>query len=330
MIVDRPIVDPHSCANSKQIKILHYSFDFVPDFNKSILKASVGIKFHILEKTQVLNLDIRDLLIKTVTVDGLETKYCIKSKTNIGWDLEIEIFDGLALDQDHLCVVEYETTSDGAALQWLTPEQTVGGKHPYLFSQCQAIHARSMFPCFDTPGVKATYSGKVSVPTPLVAVMSAISTSQIEKDGIVTYSFEQNIPIPTYLVALAVGNLEKRQIGPRSSIWTEPEMIEKGAFEFSDTEDFIQKAESFLPKYVWGTYDILLLPKSFPYGGMENTNLTFVTPTLLAGDRSLADVVAHEISHSWAGNLVTNSTWESFWLNEGFVIHSRLILDGLH
>merc|ERR1711953_994423 len=218
--------------------------------------------------------------------------------------------------------INYTTTENCTALQWLTPAQTCGGTHPYLFSQCQAIHARSLFPCQDSPGIKIKYTAAVTVKEPLVALMSAnLQHDKTEKEnGQITYEFIQHIPMSTYLVAIASGALESREIGPRSRVWCEAEMIDAAAFEFSETEDYIKTGESLLGDYVWGQYDLLVLPPSFPYGGMENPCLTFVTPTLLAGDRSLANVVAHEIAHSWTGNLVTNSTWEHFWLNEGHTV----------
>lgn len=209
--------------------------------------------------------------------------------------------------------IEYATTQDCTACQWLEPSQTVGKKHPYLFTQCQAIHARSLLPCQDSPSIKLTYSANITAP--LRAVMSAVPAGEYKHAAgdKTTFKFEQKQRIPSYLIALAVGNLEEREIGPRSSVWTEPEVMEAAAWEFVDTENFIRTGEALLTPYDWGRYDLLVLPASFPYGGMENPCLTFVTPSLLAGDRSLVDVVAHEIAHSWMGNLVTTENWEHFW-----------------
>jgi len=223
--------------------------------------------------------------------------------------------------------VHFRTTPESSAIQWLDPEQTAGKMHPYLFTQCEAIHARTLFPCQDTPNAKFTYTATVCVPEPLTALMSAIQIEshedsfalmgKTEKKGRL-FHFHQKVPIPSYLVALVVGELESRDLGPRSRVWSEPSMVDSGAFEFADTDAYLAAGEALGGEYVWGRYDLLLLPYSFPYGGMENPCLTFVTPTLLAGDRSLTDVIAHEIAHSWTGNLVTNAAWDHFWLNEGF------------
>lgn len=208
------------------------------------------------------------------------------------------------------------TTPKSTAIQWLNPEQTVGKTHPYLFTQSQAIHARSLLPCQDTPAVKATYVAQVTCPAPLNVLMSA-NKRRVEEN---VYFFEQTQRIPAYLIAIGIGNIAGKEVGPRSTIWAEPEILDKAAWEFVETEDFIRLGESLTTPYAWEVYDLLILPPSFPYGGMENPCLTFLTPSLIAGDRSLTDVVAHEIAHSWTGNLVTNSSWEHFWLNEGFTM----------
>ena len=225
----------------------------------------------------------------------------------------------------------YTTSSDPAqctAAQWLPPSQTAGKVHPYLFTQCQVIHARSLVPCQDLPGAKFTYDAAVTVPSWATAVMSAlpgeeekVHRGKMSKNGggSKVFHFRQPVPIPSYLLALAVGELAGHDVSPRCRIYTEPSVLEAAAFEFSQIEDFLKAAEDLTGvEYPWTRYDLLVLPPSFPYGGMENPCLTFVTPTLLAGDRSLADVVAHEISHSWTGNLITNKTWGHFWLNEGW------------
>lgn len=218
--------------------------------------------------------------------------------------------------------ITYETiAAQCTAVQWLLPEMTAGKKYPYLFTQCQAIHARTLLPCHDSPSVKVTYSATVSVPAPLTALMSAIGIGKVTNADRTIYSFKQEIPIPCYLFALAVGNLEGRKIGKRSTVWSEPEVVQAAQDEFSSVVDsYIDAAEALVLPYLWKIYDVLVLPFSFPYGGMENPCLTFVTPALLAGDKSMTDVVAHEIAHSWTGNLVSAATWNDFWLNEGFTV----------
>jgi aminopeptidase N len=228
-------------------------------------------------------------------------------------------------------LVRYHTAPDAVGLQWLDPAQTEGKMHPFLFSQCQAIHARTMVPCQDTARFRVTYHAEVTVPEPLSAVMSAGPSGTIEGKGTRTFLFDMPQPIPTYLLALAVGELESRDLSPRARVWAEPATVEKAAWEFAGVEEMIERAEGLFGPYEWDRYDMLVLPPSFPYGGMENPRMTFLTPTLLAGDRSLVDVVAHELAHSWTGNLVTNATAEHFWLNEGFTVWAeRRILEAIH
>jgi aminopeptidase N len=229
--------------------------------------------------------------------------------------------------------VRYRTSPDAPALQWLAPEQTAGGTHPFLFSQCQPIHARSLVPLPDTPRRRITYEAEVEVPEPLSAVMSAGPEGQARgaRPGTRLFRFRMPQPIPPYLLALAVGRLESRELGPRSRVHAEPQTVDAAAHEFSGTEAMIARAEDLFGAYDWDRYDMLVLPPSFPYGGMENPRMTFLTPTLLAGDRSLVDVVAHELAHSWTGNLVTNADMEHFWLNEGFTVWAeRRLLEALH
>ncbi|KAJ2325400.1 Leucyl aminopeptidase yscIV, partial [Coemansia sp. RSA 2702] len=195
---------------------------------------------------------------------------------------------------------------------------TLGKSHPYLFTQCEEIHARSLLPCQDSPSVKISYSASIRAPKPLTALMSALATGSRDDGDSTVFSFEQQTTIPSYLIALVVGNLASATISDRCAVWSEPENIDACAWEFAEMETILQTAEDVVSPYLWGRYDLLVLPPSFPFGGMENPCLTFVTPTLLAGDRSLTDVIAHEIAHSWSGNLVTAKNWEHFWLNEGW------------
>ena len=230
--------------------------------------------------------------------------------------------------------LEYETLPSSSAIQWLTKEQTADKTHPYMFTQCQAIHARSLLPCQDCPSIKTSYTAYVAAPGWSQCMMSAVSdgSSELDTEGYRIFKWKQSVQIPAYLIAIVAGRVESRDIGPRTRVWAEPSVVEAAAFDFAQTEEFICHAESIMDQeYVWGRYDLVCLPPSFPYGGMENPCLTFVTPTLLTGDRSLADVIAHEIAHSWTGNLITNHTWEHFWLNEGWTVWlQRKIMSRIH
>nr|XP_024101767.1 aminopeptidase B isoform X2 [Pongo abelii] len=210
---------------------------------------------------------------------------------------------------------------EGPGVCWLAPEQTAGKKKPFVYTQGQAVLNRAFFPCFDTPAVKYKYSALIEVPDGFTAVMSA---STWEKRGPNKFFFQMCQPIPSYLIALAIGDLVSAEVGPRSRVWAEPCLIDAAKEEYNGViEEFLATGEKLFGPYVWGRYDLLFMPPSFPFGGMENPCLTFVTPCLLAGDRSLADVIIHEISHSWFGNLVTNANWGEFWLNEGFTMYAQ-------
>ncbi|KAJ0057050.1 hypothetical protein NL108_000897, partial [Boleophthalmus pectinirostris] len=270
-------------------------------------------------------LDTRDLKIISVSANGQEASFTLGSKHSFkGTPLEIRLPFDISRGQHVIVEVAYETSPSATALQWLTPEQTAGKMYPYLFSQCQAHHCRSMVPCQDSPSVKHTYYAQVSVPKDLVALMSAVHDGHEmdpQDSERIVYRFRQPVPMPSYLIAIVVGALESREIGPRSRVWSEKEYVDKAASEFSETEKMLQIAEQLAGPYVWGQYDVLVLPPSFPYGGMENPCLTFATPTCLNLYSCLHQVIAHEISHSWTGNLVTNKTWEHFWLNEGHTVY---------
>ncbi|XP_074645095.1 leukotriene A-4 hydrolase-like isoform X2 [Tubulanus polymorphus] len=315
--------DPNSFALPEQWQTKKIHLDLAVDFTSETLdgRADFEIEKNAEDSPNILTLDTHDLSIVKVSdkSSGEQLKFTVGDPVLcFGSKLEIHLPAGVG--KKMTVSVHYKTSPQSTALQWLKAEQTAGKKHPYLFSQCQAIHARSLLPCQDTPAIKTSYTASISAPVDLEVLMSAVKQSTSQNPTEATHrvhTFHQKVPIPSYLIAIVVGAIESRKIGPRSHVWSEKEMVDKAAHEFAETEQMIQTAESILGPYVWGIYDLLVLPPSFPYGGMENPCLTFVTPTLLAGDRSLADVVAHEITHSWTGNLVTNKTSEHFWLNEG-------------
>ncbi|XP_028307424.1 leukotriene A-4 hydrolase [Gouania willdenowi] len=318
--------DPGSFSCSSMCVTKHLNLELHADFQGRVLRGKAALTVEALQdRLVVLTLDTNDLKVTSVLANGQSAAFSLGPKHRFkGSSLNITLPFHLSRGQHVIVEVTYETSPSATALQWLTPEQTAGKKHPYLFSQCQAIHCRSMVPCQDSPSIKHTYYAKVSVPKDLVVVMSAVRDGQEEDpqdNSRIIYRFRQPVPMPSYLIAIGVGALESREIGPRSRVWSEKEFVDKAAFEFSDTEKMLKTAEDLAGPYVWGQYDILVLPPSFPYGGMENPCLTFATPTLLAGDKSLSNVIAHEISHSWTGNLVTNKTWEHFWLNEGHTVY---------
>ena len=322
-------VDPHSYYDDSQPRTRRWQLELRVDFAKQVLDGRVTLE---LEQPSggVLDLDSKGLTIHEVrTQNGAAVPFEMGEEAEIlGRRLRLQLPAGTAAVS-----LKYTTAPDATALQWLSPAQTDGKRHPFLFSQCQAIHARTMVPCQDTPLVRVNYRAEVTIPETLAAVMSAgpagVRPGPIP--GTHTFLFEMPQPIPPYLLALAVGDLDSRDLSPRSRVWAEPGVVSAAAWEFAEIESMIVKAEGLFGPYEWERYDMLVLPPSFPYGGMENPRMTFLTPTLLAGDRSLVDVLAHELAHSWTGNLVTNATAEHFWLNEGATVWAeRRIREALH
>uniref|UniRef100_A0A8C9VS20 Leukotriene A-4 hydrolase n=1 Tax=Scleropages formosus TaxID=113540 RepID=A0A8C9VS20_SCLFO len=324
-----PVIDPCSFSSSARCTTKHLNLMLHVDFESHVIRGKVALTVEMLEdKCSSLTLDTKDLQISKVAANGQEAKFALGAKHSFnGTPLEISLPFELSRGQHVIVEVTYETSPRASALQWLTPAQTAGKKHPYLFSQCQATHCRSMIPCQDTPMVKHTYYAQVSVPKELVAVMGAVGDGQEpdpQDSSRTIYRFRQAVPIPSYLIAIVVGVLESRDIGPRSKVWSEKELVDQAAYEFAETESMLKTAEDLVGPYVWGQYDIVVLPPSFPYGGMENPCLTYATPTLLVS------VIAHEIAHSWTGNLVTTKSWEHFWLNEGHTVYlERMIARAL-
>jgi leukotriene-A4 hydrolase len=307
-------IDPHSYFDTDQPQAKHVRLRWNVDFATRQITGDATLVFETPSSGKVA-LDSKGLTITSVrTHTGSNVPYVLgDAEPILGQKLQLE----LPAHTDEVTIT-YRTSPEAMALQWLEPVQTEGKRHPFLFSQCQAIHARTILPIQDTPRARVTYAAEVTVPEPLTVVMSAGPRGQRQTATGRTFTFEMPQPIPPYLLALAVGHLESRQLSPRSRIWAEPETVQAAADEFMDVESMLERAESLFGPYVWERYDMLVLPPSFPYGGMENPRMTFLTPTVLAGDRSLVDVVAHELAHSWTGNLVTNATMEHFWLNEGF------------
>ena len=325
-------VDPNSYARTDLVKTTHIHLDLEVDFTQEIFRGYVILTFEMVDpKATSVILDARNLTISKVSEEasGQILEYELGFPSGYGEKLEIKLPSSVS--KEFKIRINYQTSPKSSALQWLSPSLTAGKKHPYVFSQCQAIHARSMLPCQDTPAVKAPYTATITAPQELTILMSAVRNGDEVKDGKKVAEFTQKVPIQSYLIAIAVGAIVSRKIGPRSHVWSEEEFVEKAAFDFSETESFIETAEELCGPYVWGIYDILVLPPSFPFGGMENPCMTFATPTLLSGDKSNADVVAHEIAHSWTGNLVTNVNFEHFWLNEGFTVFTeRKIVGRMH
>lgn len=320
--------DPHSVTDDAQPTTRHFEWDAAVDFASKRLTATATLHFREAAKSATpLDLDARALEVDTVTdLSGAALQWePLPADPILGDPLRLHVPEG-ALGVR----ITYRTGADASALQWLEPSQTHGGKQPYLFSQCQAIHARSILPCQDTPARRVSYRASMSVPSGLVAVMAAAPVRSEAKDGRTTFHFEMPQVIPPYLLAFAVGELASKDLSKRSRVWCEPGLLEAAAWEFTDVERHLTAAESLFGAYDWERFDLLVMPPSFPYGGMENPRLTFLTPTLLAGDRSMVNVVAHELAHSWTGNLVTNVNAEHFWLNEGFTVFAeRRILEAL-
>jgi leukotriene A-4 hydrolase/aminopeptidase len=322
-----PARDVHSFSHPDEVTVEHLKLDLTVDFNQRQLAGRASLRIANKTGADRLYLDTRDLDIRKVTLDDgkTEAQFTLGDPVEfLGRPLEVRI-----KPETRWVSIDYTTRPEAAALQWLTPAQTAGGTDPFLLTQSQAVLARTWIPLQDTPSVRFTYDATIRAPRGLLAVMSAENPTQVREDGVYTFRMPQRIP--SYLMALAVGKLEFRPLGPTSGVYAEPPVAEAAAWEFADTPKMIAAAEKLYGPYRWGRYDLLVLPPSFPFGGMENPRLTFVTPTLLARDRSLVSLIAHELAHSWSGNLVTNATWNDFWLNEGFTVYfERRIMEALY
>jgi len=339
--------DPTTQSNYLKIASEHVSLEWTIDFDQRVVTGSA--LHHLLVKeidVKQLVLDTADLDISHVEIAGKSVTFDVKAKHEVmGSALHIDLPSSVPGQYIDIKII-YKTTKDSTALQWLDKEQTQGKKFPYLFSQCQPIYARALVPVQDTPSVKITYSAKVASVLPVLLSALRISPpsdgpihdGKVVGKDFVTYTYDQPIPIPPYLLAIASGNVTYRAFPPyedkqwTSGIWAEPELIDGSYWEFSkDTARFLAAEEKLVTPYQFGVYDLLVLPPSFPFGGMENACLSFLTPTLLTGDRSLVDVVVHELTHSWFGNGVTQANATHFWLNEGWTTYmERLLQEVLH
>ncbi|CAI5447240.1 unnamed protein product [Caenorhabditis angaria] len=312
-------IDPSTSSNYKQITVEHYDLDWKINFEKTKIEGSVVISLKALKPTNQVIFDTRDLEFYKIQENGTnqELSYEIIENGIFGQKLRITT-KNLEEGEKITLKIVYSSSQNAVAVQFLTAEQTTDGKAPYLFSQCQEINARSILPCMDTPSVKSSYTAKVSVPKGLTCLMSAVRTGNSTSENSDIFEYHQKVPIPTYLLAIVVGKLESRKISDRIDVWAEPSKVAAAQYEFAETEKLLRIAEDLAGPYIWGRYDLMILPESFPFGGMENPCLTFVTSQAVVGDRSMVNIIAHEIAHSWTGNLATMVSWEHFWLNEGF------------
>lgn len=311
------VVDEHSYSKPELAVAKHLDLDIKVDFDTQTISGKASWTIDNISKGNEIIFDENTLEITKVTLgdDEKETKFELGKDTEFhGKPLHITIEPNTTKVN-----IYYNTTKDAVALQWLKPEQTADKKKPFLFSQGESVWSRTWIPCQDSPGIRFTYNATVTVPKDLLAVMSAVNPQK--KNGTGIYTFKQDKAIPSYLMAIAVGDIEFQAIDNRTGVYAEPSMLKKSAYEFAELGKMVNAAEKLYGPYRWGRYDVLVLPPSFPYGGMENPNLTFLTPGVIAGDRSLTSLLAHELGHSWSGNLVTNATWDDIWLNEGFTTY---------
>jgi aminopeptidase N len=321
--------DYHSYAEPAALRVTHVSLDLQASFEERRLSGVADLSVRrVSADASRLMLDTRDLLIRQVwwlkSPNVLEPlRFTLGARDPmLGSALAIELPPELAAPE-FIVRISYQTRPEASGLQWVAATQTADKTHPFLFTQSQAIHARSWIPLQDSPQVRVTYDATIHVPPGMRAVMSAQPLNQeggsLAADGV--YRFRMPQAIPSYLIALGVGKLEFRATGPRTGVYAESSTVEAAAHEFAETEQMMQVSEKLFGAYRWGRYDLLILPPSFPFGGMENPRLSFITPTVIAGDRSLTALIAHELAHSWSGNLVTNATWRDLWLNEGFTTY---------
>ena len=324
--VNNLIMDTHTLSNYQDLPIVNTHLELSVNFQERKLKGSVIHEFEANRKVNLLKLDTKYLKIDSIQDgNGNTLEFSLGEFDELlGSPLSVNLNP-----KSNSVVIFYETTKKSEALDWLVPNQTAGKMYPFMYTQGQSIFTRSWIPIQDTPGIRITYSAKIKTPKNMMAVMSAANPQEMDTNNV--YSFKMNQPIPPYLIALAVGNLEFKAIDSRTGVYAEPSMVVKCANELIDMGKMVDSAENLYGAYNWDRYDVIVLPPSFPFGGMENPRLTFATPTIIAGDRSLVSLIAHELAHSWSGNLVTNATWNDFWLNEGFTVYfERRIMESLY
>lgn len=312
--------DAHSFARPEIARVTHVALDLDADFAAHRMAGTATLDIQAAPGAGEIILDARGLEIEAITGPaGAPLRYALGQGDALhGQPLTVQI--GAA----RRIAIRYRSGPEAEALQWLSPDQTAGKRHPYLFSQGESILNRTWIPTQDSPGIRQTWEARITAPDPLKVVMSGerlTPNGEPAGPGRRAFRFRMTHPVAPYLIAIAAGDLVFRPLGPRTGVWTEPAMIRAVAHELADAERMVNAAERLYGPYRWGRYDMIVLPPSFPYGGMENPTLTFLTPTVIAGDRSLVGVIAHELAHSWSGNLVTNATWSDFWLNEGFTTY---------
>lgn len=323
-------IDDYTNAEPLRARVTHVDLDLALDFAARSVSGTAVLDILAEPGVGEVVLDSQGLVIAAVTdVQGAALPYVLGA-TDPAKGQSLTVTMGAA----RRIVIRYRTGESADALQWLTPAQTAGGAHPYLFSQGQPILNRSWIPTQDSPGIRQTWTARITAPEPLTVVMSGerlTPAGEPAGPGRRAFRFRMDRPVAPYLIAIAAGDIVFRELGPRTGVWTEPAMVDRAAAELVDTERMVEAAERLYGPYRWGRYDVIVLPPSFPFGGMENPTLTFLTPTFIAGDRSLNGLVAHELAHSWSGNLVTNATWSDSWLNEGFTSYfENRIMEALY
>jgi len=322
-------VDTATYARPLEARVTHVALDLGVDFKAKRIGGTATLDIDRKPNAREIVLDDKGLQIDGVTdAAGKPLQWKVgTSDPNLGAPLTISL-----RPDTRRIVIHYLSAPNASALQWLSPQQTAGKRYPFLFSQGESINNRSWIPTQDSPGVRQTWEAKISVDKPLTAVMSAPRAARpVDHPDERTFSFRMDHSVAPYMIAIAVGDLDFKPLGPRTGVWAEPTTLDAAAKELSDTEKMVAAAEKLYGPYRWGRYDVLVLPPSFPFGGMENPDMTFLTPTFIAGDKSLVSLVAHELAHSWSGNLATNATWNDFWLNEGMTTYAeRRIIEELY